>query len=329
MRRYHIKQGNYIGDHFIFDTEQECAVYLKKNCFNANGQRFVISNHAYIIASHTLLDKATAKKYGLPSIEYPDTFPHWTDLEAKTGDWVRTDDGRIVQILNRYLMKRRKGRPTLQEQPEPMKLDTVYTRFCFASGAIYIKADGTLRYNYIHADLFVPGEYNRSSLTRKTTTMNKDRKLFAYYLAIVGNPVKAYHLTWPGHYTNKLLYKAITKRALALMRDRKVIQEFLSYMEIDEYRKALQTSADEQGVNTDLLMHEIVRGVQGAKPGTEDHRKMMEILTLALERMNNVEVITSKGEPARVGAVNAPDLIPEPKAEIKEQVKKNTPELLP
>lgn len=331
MRRWEIKKGNFIGWHYIYDTENEAAITLGFKEWYAGKRKFKANELGEITYASTAI------------YDVPDTFRHWTDRTVREKDWVRTDDGRIVQILKWQIMPGKKYKGEIPTEPIPMC--TVYVRFPFASGNVYYKIDGTITYKYIHADFFVRGSWNnpnRTSLSSnksfeeglKNPRMSTEKRLYAYYLAITGNPVKAYQLTFPGHYNNKLLYKDVTRRALKLFKDKQVLKELSTYMTLEEFREKLEKELDDTGLDHKFLFGEIKRGAEGAEPGSDDHREMIKMAMSVVERVKNQPLLTSKEETGFVEkkngelpATNVAPVIPIPNGKIIDKVKQNTPEL--
>jgi len=330
MRRWQIRKGNYVGWQFIYDTENEAALALGMKEWYAAGRKW----KANALGEVTYVS--------LPTYTNEDTFKHWTDRRVKTNDWVRTDDGRIVQVLEWRIMPAKKFSGVILTEPVPTC--TVYVRMAFASGNVYYKVDGSITYKYIHADFFVRGSWNnpnRSSLSSSNTyeeglknpKLNAEKRLYAYYLAVVGNPVKAYQLTFPGHYSNKSLFKDITKRALKLFKDKNVLKELSTYMSMEEFRQKLEKELDDMGLDHTFLFGEIKRGTEGAKAGTDDHREMIKMATIVVERIKNQPLLTSKEETGfiekkngELPIANTAPVIPIPNDKIADKVKANTPE---
>ena len=75
MRIYTLKKGRFAGDHYIFDSNTEAAELLSNRLSELN------------VNQQDLSDPITC-------------FPHYSDGEI--GDWVRSDDGWILQIQNIY-----------------------------------------------------------------------------------------------------------------------------------------------------------------------------------------------------------------------------------
>ena len=335
MRRWEIKKGSHIGYHFIYDTENEAALALGRDTF-------VINNVVYFVDKLANVDRMVTT-YGESQ---PDTFPHWTERQVREGDWVRTDDGRIVQVLKWQIMKSKKLPPNLEE---PIPLCTVYVKLPFTAGSVYYKKDGSIVYKYVHADFFVKGAWNnptRSSLGSNkdwisgihNSRMSPDKRLYAYYLAVVGNPIKAYQLTYPGHYHNKLLFKQITRRAIKLFKDKNVLKELMTYMTLEDYRLKLEEGLKNSGLDMDFVFKEIKRGAEGAKAGTDDHQNMIKMSTEVIEKVLNApiitrgasEMITQSTQDKKNGEIGLPlsPMLPIPNEAIADKVKQNTPELM-
>ena len=328
MRRWSNKQGNYIGYHYIFDTEFDAAHYLGLSTVVTHDAVFELKDNFWL---------ESCKRADITDT-LQETFPHWSDIKAVPLSWVRSDDGRVIQLLNRYIMPRSatskvQRKKTLQEHPEPIPGDTEYIKFPFVSTCIYYKKDGTKRYPYMHTDVFVKHGTNRSSgtLSGKQNNPVISKRLFAYYLVITGNPVSAYQLTFPGAYKNKLLYRKLKSKALTWMKDELVLKEIMGYMDKTEYRENFLDQAKKLGVDDKLFLTELKRGVEEAKPGTEDHQNMLKMLIEVVEKSNDVKLITEKGddgvEATHIAPTSNINLIPTPHEEIKDKVVAVNPEL--
>ena len=82
------------------------------------------------------------------------------------------------------------------------------------------------------------------------------------------------------------------------------------------------------GLDHTFLFGEIKRGTEGAKAGTDDHREMIKMATIVVERIKNQPLLTSKEETGfiekkngELPIANTAPVIPIPNDKIADKVK--------
>lgn len=246
MRIYIKRFGEYKGEYIIFDTINEAIEELS-------------GDYAYL--------NTNKQDLTLPKTE---VFPIW--YTGQKGDWVRTDDGRVVQIYElNYLYKyKRNGERMTFRNGKPYY--TAYFKVCFGTYNYYTLKSGEYRiYNTMNADLVLLKDYavDTGSLSRSFEHrpfgkyLTDDKKLFCYWLSRNGcDPEDAFIRANKGkiHWKDK---KYILEKALTLMQDPYVIEELKYYMSKDKtFLERMQEAFKERNLTPERFAEELDNGLK-------------------------------------------------------------------
>ena len=312
VRIYTLKKGKFAGDHYIFNDNEEACKYLSTKLENLN------------VNKQDLLDPL-------------DCFPHWS--KGEIGDWVRSDDGRILQVLNIYYGKSA-GREYSTKTGNWVGTKMVKT--VVKPACLYGKAGGTIVIPCLLADpkSLTDVHFNRASIGQHKTIAGKyltmRKRLFAYYVYLLADPIRAYNIVFNVRQRRFGKYKA-THVMFKLLKDEWVIKEIQSYlptkMEKESFKERLTKALEDKNLGPERFAAEMDDGLKKTKPGSMSHStwvKMLgsinqyaftEKLGTGLEDKSLEAKQLNEGQPEREA------LLP-PKDEIMNKVDKNLIEMV-
>lgn len=296
MRFYTLRFGKYIGEHPVYNDNTEAFDNLN------NG-------HANF----------------LRDFQTPVTinFKLWTDPDVKAGEWIRSDDGRIVQCLNRYDFFKIAKRLGNKKLPTTVSIKTVFGVFSY-----YHKAKGGLAiYKKMLADPKTMGDvtFNRVSITNQCTIagkfLTKKKRLFAYYVVVTGNPVASFAKI----NKNKRITKNIYKNAFALLKDPYVLAEIKTYTTMDDALARIQKAFADKNLDAERIAEEFDDGLKAVKKGTMAHAKWTELLRDTWSKIENVQIAGNTPSAKELVIDNRPPLaeLPAPDKKIVDSVDAN------
>lgn len=257
MRLYTVKFGKFGGNHYIFDSNTEAVQYLSEKLSNLN------------VNQQNLSDPL-------------DAFPHWS--EGIVGDWVRSDDGRILQILNIY---KGKSNGRTHSARTGNWVGTKMVKTVVKPACLYGKADGTIVIPCLLADpkSLTDVHFNRSAIGQHKTIAGKyltmRKRLFAYYVYLLADPIRAYNIVFNvrkrrfGHYnTTHVMFK--------LLKDEWVVKEIQSYlvtdMEKESFKDRLVKALEDKNLGPERFAKELDEGLNKTKPGSMSHSTWVKML---------------------------------------------------
>lgn len=246
MRIYTKRNGNHQGQHLIFDTIDEAIEELSGDSkdLNVNKQDLTLPKR--------------------------NVFQPW--YAGNQMDWVMSDDGRIVQILElNFLYKYRKdGSRTTFRNGRPYY--TAYFKTCFGTYSYFTLKDGSFKvYHTMNADvnLVMDIAVHNGSLSKSFEHrpfgkyLTNDKKMFVYWLWRSGfDPVVAYIKAYKGtiNWKNK---PYVVDKALQLCQDPYVIEELKYYMQKDKtFVEKLKDAFHNEDLNPDRFARELNEGIK-------------------------------------------------------------------
>lgn len=254
MKQIIRRRGNHIGTHYIFTDYTEAIKYLTGEL-------------AYLNTNDQDLSKV-------------DCFLSWMDLRVREYDWVTADDGKVVQVLKIYHMKKSRG-----IQIRDYELINVKTAAIMGYYMHYYNNDNCInRCNMVITDEILTDNQRRHTMSTsgKIYKMRKMwKRTFAYYLIIYLSPVFAYKMTLisQGKANNITInYTSMHKRSHELMTDPFVIRELEKYMKVDTFRERLSASLRSQGIDEKRIVDELSQGLDAVKKGSQSHKQFIELM---------------------------------------------------
>lgn len=248
--------------------------------------------------------------------------------EGKTGDWVLTDDGRVVKIINIYNLSNYGGKDKprfIDSKTTGRWIGSKAVKVCFGVYTVYGKKNGDIVSNKMIAEPYRMEEFrkNRVSITAHATILGKfltkRKKMFVYYYQLTGNPILALKQVIPKN-APYLTKKHTFYKAIELLKDKYVIKELNTYMKTEEskisFRKKLLNSLEQENLNIEDFAQELKVGLEQTKKGSMAHRQWVEmygkILTYSHEEGN--ELIPDKLSQKNVQEITYQDnqLLPPP-----------------
>lgn len=211
---------------------------------------------------------------------------NWRDGDIK--QWVFTDDGRIVQILNIYLLGNGKSKYMpryIYNKTTQNWIGTKCVKVCFGVFNLYGKKNGDIISQKMLAEPFRMEEFkkNRVSITAENTVLGKyltkRKKMFVYYLFQTGNPVFALKMVLPKNLPF-LAKQNLVHNAIELTKDEFVVKELNTYMNNPEnkasFREKLRIAFEAEELNAENYAKEVKLGIEQAKKGSLAHNKWVE-----------------------------------------------------
>lgn len=211
---------------------------------------------------------------------------NWRDGEIK--QWVFTDDGRIVQILNIYSLGNGKSKYMpryIHNKTTQNWVGTKCVKVCFGVFNLYGKKNGDIVSQKMIAEPFRMEEFkkNRVSITAENTILGKyltkRKKMFVYYLFQTGNPVFALKMVLPKNLPF-LAKQNLVHNAIELTKDEFVTKELNTYMNNPEnkisFREKLRIAFEAEELNAENYAKEVKLGIDSAKKGSLAHNKWVE-----------------------------------------------------
>lgn len=213
--------------------------------------------------------------------------PNWKEGIDK--QWVQTDDGRVVQILNIYSLSNYNGkfRPRyIHSKKTGNWIGSKSVKVCFGVYTMYGKKNGDIVANKMLAEPFRMEDFrqNRTSITAQNTILGKyltdKKKMFVYYVWMTGNPIYALKKVL----NNNIPYiakKHTVYKALELMKDEFVIKELNTYMNTEEkkqtFKEMLHNSLEAEGLGVADFVKELKDGLRETKKGGLAHKQWVEM----------------------------------------------------
>lgn len=146
--------------------------------------------------------------------------------KGDVGQWVKTDDGKIVQVLERREMRSKR---------QPNGRPTIYIRVPQKAAGYYERVDGTTRSKLYVACGLEKKHKGRASMAASTTYrtgkhFNKSKRKFVHYLLKGVAPHRAYMMTW--HELDVDRAKRASRALMAAEEDRIMAEIKKAYDEI-------------------------------------------------------------------------------------------------
>ncbi len=238
------------GEHFIYNNEDDARYYLSgpHSAKNVNNQDLV-------------------------------KFEPWYYENGVAGDWVISDDGKIVQIL--YKLRRQSstnGKPRVFA--DGRKHETEHYKFAFCNAARWTLKNKTWNSTPVIAeprnDLdIIPRKFTKQGreLSINLGKLSKYKKqLFAFYVSQTCDPSEALRLTMAAFQDEKKIQhfpaKFITISATELLTDQMVINQLQIYItDMDDFRTKLKASVNNRGLSVDTALDTICDVMKNSKSG--------------------------------------------------------------
>jgi len=304
--------------HYVFDNTSEAIIYLTGELLHLNMLNQDLSNPL-------------------------NAFRHWQD--GAKFEWVKCDDGCITQIMNRW--------DWVYDKYKDSEIYRTKSAVKVVFGVYYksSKKDGTYTMERM---IGLPKTINDISLQPSTIGGNytvagkyltKDKKLFAYYCAVTGNPFKAWMIVKKTELTGSFRsMRAVYTQAVDLMKDAYVLKEIKHYIPMDEFKEKWKKALAKENIDIDRLAKSLNKGLTSAevvKPGSMNHKFFFEmsvnILRWSEDTSGKIAIDGSeKPKPENLGNMGVEQIpentvevntsfsqIPPPRNEIKDMVDAN------
>jgi len=326
MRIYRFNRGD---EHFIFYDNLQAISYLTSDKYkhlNVNNQEF----HEPVLA-----------------------FKHWTDPSIEENDWIRTDDGRIVQCLKKYKLVGKGKKSTYSNGGVFLRWSI---KVCFGVYTWYTTKTGKIdSYMRMVADARTVFEANNTGLSTITGKrwiagryLTKEKRIFAYWMAITLDPIFSYKkANIKGGYWKSM--KFMTEQAFELAKDPYVIEEMSTYRSMDEIKKTIKQMLSEQGLSREKAIEHLAIGLEAnvkpvpildkdgkevgtkmnPKTGGKNHKEWTELLFKVTEWAENEDKPGNTlggvlDKPASLKSINNSEheefVLPPPREEIANDV---------
>ena len=240
-----ILTGRYSGENYIYESVEEAKLWLG-------------GTHAPRNINNQPLD----------------TFPMWYD--GDTGDWVLSDDNKVVQLLYRHCRQTttKKGVKRYFKNGQPIL--TYHYRFCFGSSVRWNKQDGTWSQHAVIAipktdTGILPHGYTLDKLTLHLGKLaSHKKKLFAFYMSINPDPPEALRQVMIafGEENRFKNYPAknITIGSIQLLTDRMVINHLQLYItDMDDFKSKLKNAVSSRNLSIEQSLDTIVDVMKNGK----------------------------------------------------------------
>lgn len=308
MREFYIQRGKNQGVHYIFDDTTEAIKYLTGELKHLN------------VNNQDLSDPLKAFKF-------------WHEFgEYKDGDWIKSDDGRVVQCL-KYTELISKDKKT--KEPVRYKngiLQSIYIcKIALGTWGRKRKANGELSYRRMDLDYYwTCHSYSRSSITDNRLPqgkyMNDKKRSFALYCVIFGNPLKAYKHVYPEKCKTYYQQIRMVQNAYFLLVRPEILKEVQKYMSLADFRDRLRQALQEAQVDEERLAREYAEGLDSAKKGSQNHRQFIE---LGIQMLKYLESLDDRLETTKPTVLQLPtpeletdnNAIYLPEENIKQEIK--------
>lgn len=250
MRTIVLNSKTFPGEHFVYSDKDEARYYLSGSHKHKNQNNQDLSD-----------------------------FLIWHYHEGIAGDWVVSDDGKIVQIL--YKLRRqssKNGKPRFFR--DGRKHETEHYKFAFCNAARWTIKDGTWNCTPVIAeprsDLdIIPRKFTKQGreMSINLGKLGKYKKqLFAYYVSQTADPPEALRLMMMAFQDEKKIQnfpaKFITISATELLTDQIVINQLQIYItDMEDFRAKLKASVNNRGLSVDVALDTIVDVMTHSKSG--------------------------------------------------------------
>lgn len=202
----------------------------------------------------------------------------------RIGDWVRSDDGYIIQIQNVWV------RPQTMPRKLNGRTEQVIHRYAKTGDirfAVIVKtvtgtyncinkANGSFIVNKMIVNFLTIAEAtrDRGSLATEPREMGKHltmrKKLFAYYCVVFLNPIKAF---WEvNNYRamyivgkSPIQYRKVVMKALELLKDEYVVKEIKTYMSIEDFKNKLKDAIKNEGMGVERAVQSLKKGLDAVE----------------------------------------------------------------
>lgn len=260
MRTFTLTKGKNKGNHYIFDTPNEARMFLSNSLKHLN-----------------------------KNIQDLKTFPHWS--KGQPGDWVCSDDGRVLQVFKRtefpnngFFFSTRTG----------CWIGTIAVKVCCTTGNYYGKASGDIVMNRMDVDpkSLTDCDFKRSSIGKHKHVggkyRTKSKVQFVTLLMFLGDPFQAYQEVYVKG--RRVSQHNIMKGVFALLHDKYVIAEIKYQMEqtgknkVEDLKTKLREGLNKvrlksgRKLDIDRYLDELDEGLEACKKGTMSHKLLLEML---------------------------------------------------
>ena len=274
MRIFTLRYGKNAGEHHIYMSNDEACEFL-----------------------------------GIKTDNLETAFPLWSQQDVKQWDWVRTDDGRVVQVLNVFRL------------PTGKSWLTVMVKVVFGVYKYVIHNSGKIHYpKRMDADPVSLNDvnFNHTNIGGQKTIAGRylttRKRLFAYYVVITGNPVTA--MVKAGMVRN-----ATYKNAFNLLKDKYVLQEVQTYMPLEDFKTKLKKAFENHDLNAERFASEMDIGLVNAKKGGLAHKQWVEMLGKAVAYSEDAQdQLDGSSSKVSLPAYTPNNELPTPNAEIVDKV---------
>jgi len=276
--------------HYLFESTTEAIELLQKD------------EWSYLNINNQSLEW-TVDEYGRAK----SPFRHWAEglteydkyIPPKVGDWICSDDGFIVQVLDIWIRPHiiargngaKKERKIYCYPDGKPRFNVIVKTACATVNAVNNK-DGSwnCRKLIINFKTLQQAYQSSTSLATEPREFGKHltykKRLFAYYCCVYLNPVKAY---WEvNNYSAKfsstvdrIKARKIVVDSLELLKDKYVIKEIKTYMDIQDFKNKLKDSLEKEGLGIDRAVKSLRLGLEAnetnpKKTGGLGHRAFIK-----------------------------------------------------
>ena len=219
--------------------------------------------------------------------------------QGDIGDWIQAEDGYIVQLLNRYPIKK-KDKP----------ITTYAFRFPMGTFGASIRVDGSVKYPQFYAQFTTADKNSMSGKSRALRSNDINKVRFAMMVLAGMDPRKAYRAAFDN------------RRFLTMAQiDHKIMRLFMDEIVRDEIKQSVVAFKDDikKKIPMSKVIEKIVSHWDGVKSGSSEEQKaiefMMEIhdvvivdgstgkrkITNKIEDAEEAELIDSQNPAPRLG----------------------------
>lgn len=308
MIEYKVNYGNRAGTHYIFESTTEAIECLKvKPELNVNNQD--LSNPF-------------------------NAFKNWFDNTLVEGDWVKSDEGKVIQVWKVYKMN------THSTYNQVHCIKTCIGTFNYYRNKPNAQfPEGRVKSTNrlcITSDMLSRGAKHKGSMgEQRLLGKNKTQKKrwFAYYCAITGNPHTALVIL------QKTLYKApkygddvfysrrFILNAFELLKDPQIIELIKGWIPMEKFKDKLKNALNNEGVSEEFLAINIKEGLEAnlnnpKRVGGLAHKQFIELGLNALKYIDDdTKTIDGKPNPLAITEGNTTDVkfeevLPDPKDKL-------------
>ena len=201
-------------------------------------------------------------------VENLDVVTNWR--QGKVGEWVKTDDDCVIQVLRRGIMQRPKGKTR--------KVDYIGT--CTGTFAVYpkTKMDTSRRVNIYSFG----GDRKSDDILLERTALSKGEELFVLYLASGMDPHNAYMKSFP---TNNPQYASM--KAGKLIKTERIRTSM---------KEELKPVLEELGVNEEYILKGIKQEAEDAEKSDTRLKALFKLADIMdLEDKNQTKITQISG----------------------------------